>query len=108
MPASLLHGVRGWLTWTTASPTPNTSPMQTLGLDGARDGQVLGEGAGLERAAEHALPVRVVVERVDADGLVHPAVVHLVGLPVAVETMGAEQGVRDGTFGPACLTTSGP
>ena len=23
------QGVRGWLTWTTASPTPNTSPMHT-------------------------------------------------------------------------------
>jgi hypothetical protein len=44
--------------------------------------------------------VRVVVERVDADSLVYPAVVHPVGLPIAFETSRAEQGVRHGLFGP--------
>src|SRR5215207_9804251 len=44
-------------------------------FEGPRDGEDLGEGGGFELAPERPLPVRVMVERIDADRLVRSAVV---------------------------------
>lgn len=55
-----------------------------------RHREVLAEGAGGERQAQPLCPVRVVGERVDANGLLGAAVVAEVGLPVALEVRRAE------------------
>ena len=97
--ADLDHGV----------PHPEHVADTDLVLDGAGDGQVLGEGGGLQRPPEQVLPVRVVVERVDADGFVRATVVLQVGLPVAFET--ERNGARrlgTGFLAPAVQTTSRP